>query len=368
MNIIHLVRATTWGGGERYALDLCRRSVETGDNVTVITRGVPFIDEKFARAGATIKRMPLGGIFDLTSPIRIARMVREMKGEPVIFHVHTFKDAEIVTKAKKIIGKRGNVKLVCTRHLVKPGKSSFRWKKIYAGIDSLIFISNLAKETFLESNPPVTLDRLAVVHNSVAVPKKYSVPMPPPSSQTLNILFTGRISPEKGIDVLIESIGKLSDIPLRLQIAGTGKPEYVKQLQDLATLHHITDRIEWIGFAEDVYEKIVKADICVAPSVWAEPFGLTIIEFMSQARPVITTDNGAQKEIITDGVEGFLVGPSDPDAIASAIRKLSSDKNLREKMGEKAFRTFRSRFAYDIFFNRIRDIYKSVGQQYQYLK
>lgn len=363
MNIIHLVRATTWGGGERYALDLCRRSVEAGDNVTVVTRGVPFIDEKFARAGATIKRMPLGGIFDLTSPVRIARMVRRMKGEPVIFHVHTFKDAEIVVKAKKLIGKRCNVRLVCTRHLVKPGKSSFRWKKIYAGIDSLIFISNLAKKTFLESNPPIRHDLLTVVHNSVAVPQKYSLPMPLPSSRTLNILFTGRISPEKGIDVLIESMGKLSDLPLRLQIAGTGNPEYMKRLHDLAGQHNVADRIEWIGFAEDVYEKIVKADMCVAPSVWAEPFGLTIIEFMSQARPVITTGNGAQGEIITDGVDGILVKPSDPESLASAISNLATNRNLREKIGKEAFRTFSERFSYNIFFRKITEIYTRVNKR-----
>ena len=67
-----------------------------------------------------------------------------------------------------------------------------------------------------------------------------------------------------------------------------------------------------------------------------------------------------EKEIITDGKDGILVKPSDPEALAAAIRNLASDRSLREKMGDEAFHTFAQRFSYDIFFSKIMDIYKAV--------
>lgn len=360
MNIIHLVRAVTWGGGERYALDLCRKSIEAGHYVTAVTRGKPLIDEQFAEAGANVTRMPLGGFADFRSPLLLARLIKELGCNDVIIHVHTFKDAEIVARTKRILGKGTNVKLVCTRHLVKRAKRSQRWKFIFSAIDSLIFVSDLAKTRFLSANPQIDKKKIEVIHNSILIPDKFITPLPPPESKPLKLLYTGRIASEKGIDILIDALSLLPDLPLVLLIAGTGKEEYVNHLKSLAASRNISHRIEWIGFFPVIYEAIVKADICIAPSIVEESFGLTVIEYMSQARPVITTSNGGQKEIITDGKDGILVKPSDPEALAAAIRNLASDRSLREKMGDEAFHTFAQRFSYDIFFSKIMDVYNAV--------
>ena len=60
MNIIHLVRAVTWGGGERYALDLCRASVEAGHNVVVATKGTSLIDSKILRSRRSHRTSAIG--------------------------------------------------------------------------------------------------------------------------------------------------------------------------------------------------------------------------------------------------------------------------------------------------------------------
>ena len=122
----------------------------------------------------------------------------------------------------------------------------------------------------------------------------------------------------------------------------------------------VGDRISWLGFVSDIFGEIRNADICVAPSVWREPFGLTIIEFMSQARPVVTTNNGAQTEIITPCKDGILIPPSDPKALAEGIKSLASDIALRKGMGNEAFITFNSKFSYNVFFNRIIKVYQLV--------
>lgn len=359
MRIIHLVRSTSWGGGERYALDLCREAAEEGHCVTAVTRGKSVVDEHFLEAGVPVSRMPLGGPFDVITPWKLARLVMEAPEERVVVHVHNFKDAELVARAKFLLGKRHAAKiwLVCTRHLVKRGKRSLRWKGIYKVIDRLIFISDLTRREFLSSAPPVDESRIVTVPNSVIVPQEYSVPTPPPECDELNILYTGRVAEEKGVDVLIKAAAKLSDMPLRLTIAGTGRPEYIAELKRLAAESGVAARIEWKGFVDDVFAEIRQADICVAPSVWREPFGLTILEFMSQGRPVVTTSNGAQPEIIADGGDGLLVPPGDDGALAQAIRRLAENPDLRKRIGEGACRTFSERFTYDQFYRRVMEAY-----------
>lgn len=360
MNIIHLVRAETWGGGERYALDLCRESIKAGYSVTVVTRGEPIIDKQFAEAGADIKHLPLGGFTDLRSPFLLARMINRMKGEAVMIHVHTFKDAEIVARAKKLVREDIEMRLVCTRHLVKRAKRSKRWKFIFSAIDALIFVSELAKNRFLSGNPQIDPKKIAVVHNSILVPESFRELKSPPGASPLILLYTGRISPEKGIDILIKAFSKLSDLNITLRIAGTGKEEYVNQLKSLAANYNISSRIEWLGFVPMIYEAIIDADICISPSTVEESFGLTVIEYMSQGRPVITTTNGAQKEIISNRHDGLLVEPGDVESLADSIKELANDKDFRLKLGSEAIKTFNSRFSYKIFFEKILEIYHRV--------
>lgn len=355
-----MVRNNVWGGGERYVFDLCNRSVINGDDITVVSRGISEIDNHFRELSVDLVKAPLGGIFDFISPWRLARLILSYPDDMIVIHVHTFKDAEIVAQVKKIVGKRKKIRLVCTRHLVKPGKSSLRWRSIYKAIDKLIFVSAMAEREFLLGNPPIDEQKLKVIHNSIVVPEKYSLPVDSPDCPELNLLYIGRISPEKGIDTLIRAIATLPDLQIRLKIVGTGSDKYEDELKTLARALHVDTRIEWPGFVSDVFLEIREANCCIFPSRWKEPFGLTIIEAMSQKRLVITTNNGAQPEIITDGEDGILVNPDHERQLALAIRSMAERPMLRKNMSEKAFNTFNSRFSYDIFFSKIQAIYRET--------
>lgn len=349
-----MVRNNVWGGGERYAYDLCRRSAANGDEVAVVTRGQEEIDKHFRELPVALVKAPLGGLFDVTTPLRLARLIKSYPEEEVVVHVHTFKDAELVARAKKIVGKRKRIRLICTRHLVKRGKGSLRWRGIYRAIDKLIFVSEKAKREFLDSRPPIDEGKIRVVHNSIVVPDA-SVASERPGDGAF--LYIGRISPEKGIDTLIRALAQISDANVRLRIVGTGDAAYIDELKALASSLKVAEKIQWAGFVADVFGEIRRAECCILPSRAMESFGLTIIEAMSQGCPVITTDNGAQPEIITDGVDGFLVAPDDVAALASALKKIADNPELRRQMGQKALATFRSRFSYDVFFAKIQAIY-----------
>jgi len=358
MNIIHLVSNRVWGGGERYALDLCRRLSADGHSVAVLARRVPEVTRRFAEAGIPVGYLPLRGAFDPFTPTLLARVLRRLAA-PVVVHVHNFKDAAMAVRARRLMAEPEKVRIVCTRHLVKTAATRRSAAVLFSRLDAIVFVSELAKKEFLSSNPDVDPARLHVIHNSVALPDVYrSAGATSRGAGPVRLIFTGRLVPEKGLDVLVRALDELSDLDLHLTVCGTGDNRDVMPVVRLAHGLGLDSRIDWAGHVDDVFARIRRADIGVAPSVWREPFGLNIIEFMSQGLPVVATDNGAQSEIITDGRDGLLVPPSDVDSLAAAIRRLASDAALRSRMGDEARATFEQKFSYDRFYSRMLKIYR----------
>lgn len=365
MNVIQLVSNRVWGGGERYAFDLTERLLKDGTDVRVITRGAEAVDNKFRRLEIPLKTAPFNGLTDFNTPRVIESMAREFPGdEPVIIHAHDFKNALLAVRAKRRLRNVRKVKIVVTRHLIKPAKSDFINKYVYRNIDAIIFISDIVRNEFLCSNPVIDPRKLHTVYNSIYNPPipdstdRISSGMPSePDENRVNLLFMGRISKEKGVELLLHALALVRSHDWFLKIGGTGEPEYVNSLKSLANSLGLTERIEWLGYVSDIWEEIDKADVGLMPSVWREPFGLTILEFLSQGKPMVTTDHGAQREILTDGVDSLLAHP-EPKDFSLALDKIITNKALRSNLGQNALATFH-RFDYETFFSKIADIYRS---------
>ena len=97
-----------------------------------------------------------------------------------------------------------------------------------------------------------------------------------------------------------------------------------------------SDRVIMTGYVRDVSSMYEIMDVCVHASIEPEPFGLVIIEAMANKVPVIASDLGAPKEIITDGTNGYIVSPNQAQALADKVIQLLTDDKQREKMGENA--------------------------------
>lgn len=356
MNVLHLVSNNAWGGGERYALDLCRRLVEDDHSVAVISRGVEAVDAPFKAAGIPTAKLPLRGAFDLVSPIALAKVLNRMAA-PIIVHVHNFKDAATALRARRLMRDPAKVRVVCTRHLVKPAKTRRSSLRIYSELDAIIFVSQAARDAFMSTHPQVDEAKIHVVHNSI-LPATQAPELPKTDKEDTTLVFLGRISPEKGLDVLIRAMRKLTDLSVRLLIGGTGKGADVMPLVRMTRMPELVTRVEWLGHVDNPFDVIDRADIGVVPSVGVESFSLVVLEYMSRGLPVIASDSGGPKEIITEGEDGLLVTPADADALAQAIRRLCTDTKLRHKLSEGALHTFDRRFDYDDFYWKILKIYE----------
>lgn len=350
MNIIHLVSNKVWGGGEQYVLDLTTELASDGNNVTIVARNIPKVTQRFKDAHLPVVTMPLKGTLDLISPIRLAAMLRKLP--EAVVHVHNFKDAITAVRARKLSGNR-NVRIAVTRHLVKPAKKNTG----YNNLDAIIFVSQLVMDKFLSTSPNVDRNRLHLIHNSIKyVPEHNETPK---RNEILTLMFHGRISPEKGLETLIEAFATIRSKDTRLLIAGSGNAEYTETLHKLCDKLGISQQTEWTGHIDNIHPLIEKADIGICPSVCRESFGLAVIEYMAHGKAVITTDNGAQREYITNGTDGILVSPASVEETAKAIEELK-DETRRKQMGQMAKKTFESRLSYPIFYKAVCKVYKSL--------
>ncbi len=105
-----------------------------------------------------------------------------------------------------------------------------------------------------------------------------------------------------------------------------------------------SDDVEWPGHVPDVRPWLARASVFVLPSYYREGVPRSTQEAMSMARPVITTDAPGCRETVVDGVNGFLVPPRDPQALAEAMERFILHPELIERMGQASRRLAEERF------------------------
>jgi glycosyltransferase involved in cell wall biosynthesis len=159
------------------------------------------------------------------------------------------------------------------------------------------------------------------------------------SSERQNDLIfgiVGRISPWKGQDVFLRAFAlAFSGGPARARIIGSvmfGEDDTEAKLHQLVQNLGIGDQVEFRGFRKDVYAELRQLDVAVHASTIPEPFGQVVLEAMAVGTAVIASDEGGPAEIVTDGVDGLLVRPREPQELAAAMVRLGEDVELRHRL------------------------------------
>ncbi len=159
------------------------------------------------------------------------------------------------------------------------------------------------------------------------------------------LAFLGRISPEKGIEAAIE-IARRSKIPLKIA-AKIDKADHDYFEQRVRPL--LGSDVVCVGEINDAQkaEFLSGAVALLFPIAWPEPFGLAMIEAMACATPVIAFDKGSVREVIDDGVTGFVVPPGDIGAAVACLGRASrlSPDIIRQSF-ERRFTARRMALAY----------------------
>lgn len=159
----------------------------------------------------------------------------------------------------------------------------------------------------------------------------------PPRQQVTRLFTSARLSPEKGIEFLINALALLSNrgLTLELRLAGDGPQR--ETLEKLSAELGVSNNVTFLGnLAErQIVDELTEADIFVLPSL-AEGVPVSLMEAMAIGVPVIATNIAGTSELVEEGKNGILVRPTDAEALANAIANIVGDHNLRLRVTKAA--------------------------------
>jgi colanic acid/amylovoran biosynthesis glycosyltransferase len=176
---------------------------------------------------------------------------------------------------------------------------------------------------------------------------------PPQPESPVHIFSCGRLNPCKAHDDLIRAVAVMKGwgYSVRLVIAGedaSAKQEHRKSLERLRRVLGVEEEIKLIGAVSEsrVNAELENAHIFALAS-HAEPLGVAIMEAMAMSVPVVVTSAGGVPELVRDGIDGLLVPPRDPEAMAAALRTLIEDGDMATRMGRSALERVSTSFGSD---------------------
>ena len=203
---------------------------------------------------------------------------------------------------------------------------------------SYLLVENPDDLAFLREQGVDAGARFTILGGAGVDPQTFGA-LPPPINETPVAAYVGRMIRPKGLDVLMQAYDQLAarGAPLKLELYGTtdeGNPEGVtKELLHDWCAHRSAS---WLGHVADVREVWRRADIFVLPARSREGMPRALLEAAASARPLVVTNVPGCRHFVRDGVEGFVVPPEDPGALADALQRLAEDPELRRRMGEAA--------------------------------
>jgi len=386
LNIVHF----HWGfppiigGVETHLTILLPQLAKMGHNVSLLTGSVEGLKGKYKYQGVNISRTPLmdlnwlykrglSGLEDEVNGI-FSSFLNETK--PDVIHAHNMHYfSPIHTRALERLAKEKRAPLVLTAHNVWDDilflelTQKINWSHIIA-------VSHFIKKEIIGIGMDDT--KITVVHHGVdqdrfcaGVETKNILEKYPQLKGKQVIFHPARIGLAKGCDTSIKAVNIVKKMNPNAALVLAGSKNIIDwgetQQKDIAYMVNLIkhfgmeDKVVIDTYSLDEVKELYEVcDICLYPSTSSEPFGLTMLEAMAMAKPMIVTNAGGMPEIIKDGINGFIVPVRDFEALAAKICQLLEDTKLAKRFGYTGRQMVESQYTKEKVAQETLAIYKKV--------
>ena len=277
---------------------------------------------------------------------RLVAMLRRARPD-VVMTMLDFADT-LGRPAARLAGCGRLVTSIQVRNLVKSAWQRWLDRKTVPWADKVIFNSGQVVKHAREKEG-VRENQVVIIPNGVEDLRTRSGALRIDSRRQLGLgrktVLLGtvaRLYPQKNLSLFLRALAKLSTLQeWKALVVGDG-PER-RQLLALTEELRLTDRVIWLGARTDVEAWLAAMDVFVHTSDF-EGMPNAVMEAMAMGLPVVASAVDGTRELIEDGVSGYLLPPGDVDAFAERIRELMEDSHLAHQLGEKADRHVLERF------------------------
>jgi len=228
----------------------------------------------------------------------------------------------------------------------------------YEAADVITVPSECVRRSFVEMGVPA--GKLRKVRYGVDLRRFERVASP--ATQTFDVLFVGQVSFRKGIPDLLQAFAQFRHPHKRLRLVGGVLPEIKRFLAQ----HSPTPQVEFLGPVAQyrLKELMSRSHVMVLPSV-EEGLALVQAQALACGCPVIGTFNSGAEDLFTDGVEGFIVAPRDPGALADRLQLLADDSDRREEMSDAALRRVKVMGGWDQYGDDMVTVVRELVQRHE---
>jgi glycosyltransferase involved in cell wall biosynthesis len=352
MRILQVITPSRIAGAEIYLSRLSRRLVQSGEEVIVLTKRLPAIEELFAGSEVRVVVGGIGGKLNLLSVFRLCQLIRRERIELINSHLST---ASLIVS---LAGRMCSVPTVATVHALN---NAF----CYRFADHLIAVSEAVKSHLIRQG--IESEKISVIYPGVD-PAEFS-----PAGKSSEIrhelgipqdaILVGvvaHLSSKKGHAVLLEAAAKAARSGCECFYLFAGDGTERARLTELAEQLGLARKVVFAGFRRDIRDVIEAMDIVVQPSIEGEGLPASLLQAMSLEKPVIASRLSGIPEIVEDGRTGILVEPGNSESLYRVLMHLVGSAELRAAMGRAGRERVLSEFDMKLSVERTIELYKDL--------
>jgi len=370
MNVLHTDFHRGWGGQAGRVLMLCEELRRRGHGV-IVAAPPGELSRRARQAGLRVEDRfsfrPPARLVSFTSDVRrLAGLIREERID--VLHTHGSQDTWAGAAARALTGAPSL--FVATRHNTKPVRFSAANRYLYGrALDHVILASESVRERFAPfvSAGVMPAKKMTAVHSAYRTGMFHEAVEPGRLRAELGLQDRGpilgvlaRLVTDKGHTFLFEAMGEIVKAHPRAVLLLAGRGPHEEALRAEVASRGIADSVRFLGFRDDAAELTALLDVAVLPSIGCDASSASIKEAMVMGRPIVATDVGGAREIIDDGVTGFVVPPASGAALASSILKLLADPDKAKEMGERGRDEVRRRYSPAALADGVLAVYESA--------
>ncbi len=340
MKILHIEDEPWDSGIAHYALTLCAQLARLGHEVHFWgRRGSPLV-RAAERAGLRTRglRRPWASLHRLRASLRTAGIE--------LINAHTGSGHALAAALAALT----RVAVVRTRGDARPAAKHPLARLLARRTHAFIAANSVIARELASAFPWA---RVATVFQGIAA----GPALPLPGFPVFGLL--GRLDPVKGHDDFLKAaaLTRAAHPAASFRAVGGGAPLRRSQLEGRAKSLGLQGSCVFAGFAADVPAELARCRVGVVASVGSEAVSRAALEWMAAGRPVVATSVGCLPDLVEDGVNGFLVPPADPAALARAMRRFLAEPALAERLGAAARRRFEERYSLERFADETLKVY-----------